>query len=73
MVPTRRGNHSLTITGISTLLTAMPASASTLAARKVTVSPASARSPSPRVIATRPASMPLHIIVRSGLPHLSHT
>ena len=54
--PTRSGNQRLTTTGISTLLTAMPASARALAARKVTVPPAKGRRASPAVIATMPVS-----------------
>ena len=53
--PTRSGNQRLTITGISTLLTAMPASARALAARKPAVPPAKGRSASPAAIATMPA------------------
>lgn len=39
MEPTRSGNQRLTITGIRTLLTAMPISARALAARKPTTLP----------------------------------
>lgn len=54
--PTREGNQRLTTTGISTLLTAMPARASALAATKAAVPPASGRSARPTVIVTMPAN-----------------
>lgn len=55
MVPTRSGKYRFTITGISTLLTAMPMSASALAARKAAVPLVKGRISRPAVIATMPA------------------
>ena len=55
MEPTRSGNQRLTMTGIRTLLTAMPIRASALAARKPAVPPAYGRMSRPAVMATMPA------------------
>lgn len=55
MEPTRSGNQLLTITGIRTLLTAMPMSASAVAARKPAVFPAYGRIARPAAMAAMPA------------------
>lgn len=55
MEPTRSGNQRLTITGIRTLLTAMPMRARALAARKPAVPPIRGRITRPAVMATMPA------------------
>ena len=55
IVPTRSGNQCLTTTGIRTLLTAMPASASALAAG-TRRAPAKGRTARPAVMAAMPAS-----------------
>ena len=55
MEPTRSGKYRLTMTGIRTLLTAMPIRARALAARKLTVPPAKGRRSSPAVMAAMPA------------------
>jgi hypothetical protein len=55
MEPTRSGNQRLTMTGMSTLLTAMPMRASAVAARNPAVSPTYGRISRPAVMATMPA------------------
>lgn len=56
MEPTRSGNQRLTMTGIRTLLTAMPIRARALAARKPAVPPTYGRISRPPAIATMPAA-----------------
>lgn len=55
MEPTLSGNQRLTITGIRTLLTAMPMSASAVMARKPAVPPMYGRTARPVAMATMPA------------------
>ncbi len=55
MLPTRSGNQRLTMTGIRMLLTAMPISASALAARNPAVEPTYGRMPTPIAMAAMPA------------------
>lgn len=55
MEPTRSGNHCLTMTGIRTLLTAMPMSGRALTARKPAVLPVNGRISRPAPMAVMPA------------------
>lgn len=55
MVPTLSGNQRLTMTGISTLLTAMPMRPSALATRKPAVPPVNGRMTRPAAMANMPA------------------